>query len=187
MSAVPTKATSPDEFELFDHPRGGRIAGIALALLGVAFIVGVWYEFPQGTGQRIGALIAAAIGAFAVYGGLRMYKRSNRAPYLILRVDTKGLTVVERFRFHGEPVYMQLPWSKIRDFQLRQMGEAGYAMQVQADIPPDEEERLRAEQKFKSPPGILLFEVPVNWLPVRDKWIGDLLRDIASRGRSAAA
>ena len=187
MTAVPTKAASPDEFELFDHPRGGRIAGLALALLGLAFIGGVWYEFPQGTAERIGAVIAAAIGAFAVYGGLRMHKRSNRAPYLILRVDMKGLTVVERFRFHGEPVYLQMPWPMVRDFQLRQMGEAGYAMQVQADIPPEEEARLRAEQKFKSPPGILLFEVPVNWLPVRDQWIGDLLRDIASRGRSAAA
>ena len=75
MSAIPTKPTPPDEFELFDHPRGGRIAGIALALLGVAFIGGVWYEFPQGTAERIGAVVAAAIGAFAVYGGLRMYKR----------------------------------------------------------------------------------------------------------------
>ena len=55
MSAIPTKPTSPDEFELFDHPRGGRIAGLALALLGLAFIGGVWYEFPQGLGQRISA------------------------------------------------------------------------------------------------------------------------------------
>jgi hypothetical protein len=186
MTGIPTKPASPDEFELFDHPRGGRIAGLALALLGLAFIGGVWYEFPQGTAERIGALIAAAIGLFAVYGGLRMHRRSNRAPYLILRVDLKGLTVVERFRFHGEPVYMQMPWSVVRDFQLRQMGEAGYAMQVQASLPPEEEARLRAGQKFKSPPGILLFEVPVNWLPVRDQWIGDLLRDIASRGRAAA-
>jgi len=187
MSAIPARPVSPDEFELFDHPRGGRIAGLALALLGLAFIGGVWYEFPQGTAERVGAVIAAAIGAFAVYGGLRMHRRSNRAPYLILRVDLKGLTVVERFRFHGEPVYMQLPWAVVRDFQLRQMGEAGYAVEVQADIPPEEEARLRAEQKFKSPPGILLFEVPVNWLPVRDQWIGDLLRDIAARGRSAVA
>ena len=33
---------------------------------------------------------------------------------------------------------------------------------------------------------VLLFEVPVNWLPVRDQWIGDILRDIAARGRQRA-
>jgi hypothetical protein len=187
MPDTEKRAGSPDVFELFDHPRGGRIAGIGLALLGIAFVGGVWYEFPQGRGEQIGALIAAAIGAFAVYGGLRMYKRSNRSPYLILRVDLKALTVVERFRFHGEPVYLQLPWSKIRDFHLRQMGEAGYAMEVHADLSSEEEARLRSEQKFKSPPGTLLFEVPVNWLPVRDQWIGDLLRGIAARGRDSRA
>ena len=186
-AAATMEPGSQDQFELYDHPRGGRIAGVALALLGLAFIGGVWYEFPQGTGQRIGAVIAALIGAFAVYGGLRMYKRSNRAPYLILRVDTKGLTVVERFRFHGEPIYLQLPWAKIREFRLRQMGEAGYAMEVQADLPPQEEERIRYEQKFSSPPGTLLFEVPLQWLPTRDEWIGDTLRTIANRARDGGA
>lgn len=178
--------TSPDEFELYDHPRGGRIGGIALALLGAAFIGGVWYEFPAAGTARFGAMFAAAIGVFAVFGGLRMWWLSRRAPYLVLRVDLSGLTVVEHFRFGGQPDYLKLPWSKVRDFQLRQMGEAGYAMEVHADLPPEEEARVRALQKFTSPPGTLLFEVPVNWLPVRDQWIGDILRDIAARGRQRA-
>jgi hypothetical protein len=67
------------------------------------------------------------------------------------------------------------------------MGEAGYAMEIQADLPADEEKRLRSLQKFTSPPGILLFEVPVNWLPVRDQWIGDILRAIATRSRDGRA
>lgn len=181
-----SKPASPNEFELFDSPKGGRIAGAALALLGAAFVVGVWYEFPQGRGEQIGALVAAAIGVFAVFGGGRMYLNSLRQPYLILRADLKGLTLVEKFRLHGEPVYVQLPWSQVKEFQLRPMGEAGYAMEVHDALPPEEEKRLRALQKFTSPPGILLFEVPVNWLPVRDQWIGDILRDIAARGRGAA-
>ena len=41
------RAGSPNEFELFDNPRGGRVAGLGLALLGAAFIGGIWYEFPQ--------------------------------------------------------------------------------------------------------------------------------------------
>ena len=166
-----------------DHPKGGRIAGIALALLGIAFIGGVWYEFPQGTGERIGAVVAAAIGAFAVFGGIRMYRRSRRSPYLILRADLAGLTVVERFRSAASRSTCGCRGRMIREFQLRQMGEAGYAMEVQADLPLEEEARLRALQKFTSQPGTLLFEVPVNWLPVRDAWIGDILRDIAARGR----
>lgn len=180
------KSGTPDQFELYDHPQGGRIAGLALALLGLAFIGGVWYEFPHGQGERIGALVAGAVGVFAVFGGIRMWWRSRRAPYLILRANPSGLTVVERFRFHGEPIYLQLPWSKVRDFRLRQMGEAGYAVEVHADLPPQEEERIRYEQKFTSPPGTLLFEVPVRWLPARDEWIGDTLRAIATRGRSGA-
>jgi hypothetical protein len=185
-AATSTSSTSPNEFELFDHPRGGRIAGIALALLGLAFIGGVWYEFPQSGAMRFGALFAGAIGVFAVFGGFRMYWRSRRSPYLILRADLSGLTVVEHFKFGGEPTYLRLPWSLVREFRLRQMGEAGYAMEVHADLPAEEEARLRALQKFTSPPGTLLFEVPVNWLPVRDVWIGDILRDIAARGRAGA-
>lgn len=180
-----TRAGSPNEFELFDNPRGGRVAGIGLALLGAAFICGIWYEFPQSNGERIGALFAAAIGVFAVYGGIRMFRRSRRSPYLLLRADTNGLRLVESFRFHGQPVYILLPWAKIRDFRLRPMGEAGYAMEIHADLPPEEERRLRSLQKFTSPPGILLFEVPLNWLPVRDDWIGDTLRAIAARSRNA--
>ena len=107
-------------------------------------------------------------------------------PQAAAPVDLSGLTVVEHFRFGGQPDYLKLPWSKVRDFQLRQMGEAGYAMEVHADLPPEEEARVRALQKFTSPPGTLLFEVPVNWLPVRDQWIGDILRDIAARGRQRA-
>ena len=185
MPNVETRAGSPNEFELFDNPRGGRLAGMGLALLGVAFIGGVWYEFPQARWEQIGALIAAAIGAFAVYGGTRMYQRSHRSPYLLLRADSNGLRLVERFRFHGEPVYILLPWAKIRDFRLRNMGEAGYAMEIQADLPPEEQQRLRSRQKFTSPPGILLFEVPLHWLPVRDDWMGDTLRAIAARARDA--
>jgi len=185
MPDAETRAGSPNEFELFDNPRGGRVAGIGLALLGAAFIAGIWWEFPQSTGERIGALVAAAIGAFAVYGGIRMYRRSHRSPYILLRADASGLRLVESFRFHGEPVYILLPWAKIRDFRLRSMGEAGYAMEVQADLPPEEQQRLRAKQKFTSPPGILLFEVPLHWLPVRDDWIGDTLRAIAARARNA--
>ena|SRR5688572_18884733 len=185
-AATSTSSTSPNEFELFDHPRGGRIAGIALALLGIAFIGGVWYEFPVHRGQQIGAMFAALVGLFAVFSGLRMYWRSRRSPYLILRADLSGLTVVEHFKFGGEPTYLRLPWSLIREFRLRQMGEAGYAMEVHADLPAEEEARLRALQKFTSQPGTLLFEVPVNWLPVRDVWIGDILRDISTRGRAAA-
>lgn len=183
MPETEKRAGSPNEFELFDSPRGGRVAGIGLALLGAAFIAGIWWEFPHSTGERIGALIAAAIGAFAIYGGIRMYRRSRRSPYLLLRADTNGLRLVESFRFHGEPVYILLPWAKIREFRLRPMGEAGYAMEVHADLPPEEEKRLRSLQKFTSPPGILLFEVPLNWLPVTDQWIGDILRAIAARGR----
>lgn len=185
-AAAMSEPGSQDQFELYDHPRGGRIAGVALALLGLAFIGGVWYEFPQGGPMRFGALFAGAIGVFAVFGGVRMWWRSRRAPYLILRADLTGLTVVEHFRFGGEPIYLRLPWALIREFQLRQMGEAGYAMEVHAELPAEEEARLRAEQKFTSPPGTLLFEVPVNWLPVRDAWIGDILRDIAARGRKRA-
>jgi len=185
MAAEAGSRGSPNEFELFDHPRGGRIAGVALALLGAAFVVGVWYEFPHSKVEQIGALVAGAIGVFAIIGGIRMYVRSRRSPYLILRVDLQGITVVERFRFQGEPIYLRLPWAKIKSFRLRQMGEAGYAMEVHADFTPEEEERLRYEQKFTSPPGSLLFEVPVNWLPVGEQWIGDVLRDIAARGRAA--
>jgi hypothetical protein len=188
MAEANHKSGTPNEFELYDQPRGGRIAGIGMALLGAAFIGGVWYEFPVlGQTERIGALVAGAIGLFAVFGGLRMFWRSRRAPYLILRANPSGLTVVERFRFHGEPIYLQLPWAKVRDFRLRQMGEAGYAMEVHADLPPQEEERIRYEQKFTSPPGTLLFEVPVRWLPTRDEWIGDTLRAIATRARNGAA
>ena len=184
--AEASKSASPNEFELFDSPKGGRIAGAALALLGAAFVVGVWYEFPQGRWERIGALVAAAIGVFAIFGGIRMYRNSLRQPYLILRADLSGLTVVEHFKFGGEPTYLRLPWSLIREFRLRQMGEAGYAMEVHAELPAEEEARLRRLQKFTSPPGTLLFEVPVNGLPVRDVWIGDLLRDISARGRARA-
>jgi hypothetical protein len=183
MPNVETRAGSPNEFELFDNPRGGRVAGIGLALLGAAFIGGVWYEFPQDKWQQLGALFAAAIGVFAVYGGIRMFRRSRRSPYLLLRADVNGLRLVESFRFHGEPVYILFPWAKIKQFRLRTMGEAGYAMEVQADLPPEEQQRLRSLQKFTSPPGILLFEVPLNWLPVRDDWIGDTLRAIAARAR----
>jgi hypothetical protein len=185
MAQTATRSAALDEFELFDHPRGGRIAGIGLALLGAAFVVGIWYEFPKAKVEQIGALVAATIGVFAVIGGVRMYWRSRRSPYLVLRVDLKGLTVVERFRFHGEPIYLKLPWTKVKDFRLRQMGEAGYAMEAHVDLPAEEEERLRYEQKFTSPPGTLLFEVPVNWLPANEEWIGDVLRDIAARGRNA--
>lgn len=187
MPETEKRAGSPNEFELFDNPRGGRVAGIGLALLGVAFICGVWYEFPQGKWEQLGAWFAAAVGLFAVYGGIRMYRRSRRQPYLLLRADANGLRLVESFRFHGEPVYILLPWSKITDFRLRPMGEAGYAMEVHADLPPEEERRLRSLQKFTSPPGILLFEVPLNWLPVTDQWIGDILRTIAARGRAPRA
>lgn len=183
MPDAEKRSGSPNEFELFDNPRGGRVAGIGLALLGAAFIAGVWWEFPQSRGEQIGALIAAAIGVFAVYGGIRMYRRSRRSPYLLLRADANGLRLVESFRFHGEPVYILLPWAKIRDFRLRAMGEAGYAMEIHADLPPEEEQRLRSLQKFTSPPGILLFEVPLNWLPVRDDWIVDTLQAIAARAR----
>ena len=72
------------------------------------------------------------------------------------------------------------------DFRLRQMGEAGYAVEVHAELPPQEEERIRYEQKFTSPPGTLLFEVPMQWLPARDEWIGDTLRAIAARARNGA-
>jgi len=187
MAEATTKSGSPNEFELYDHPRGGRIAGVGLALLGLAFIGGVWYEFPRDQVQQIGALVAGAVGVFAVFGGVRMWWRSRRAPYLILRANANGLTVVERFRFHGEPIYLQLPWSKIRDFRLRQMGEAGYAMEIHANLPEQEEERIRYEQKFTSPPGTLLFEVPLQWLPTRDEWIGDILRAIAARARNGGA
>ena len=185
MAGATVGPDSPNEFELFDQPRGGRIAGLGLALLGAAFVAGVWYEFPQGKGQQIGALVAAAVGVFAVFGGIRMYLNSRRQPYLILRADLKGLTLLEKYRLHGEPTYVQLPWSQIKDFRLRSMGEAGYAMEVQDALPPEEEQRLRARQKFASPPGTLLFEVPVNWLPMRDEWIGDTIRAIAARGRAA--
>jgi hypothetical protein len=185
MATEATGSESRNEFELFDHPRGGRIAGVALALLGAAFVIGVWHEFPHSKVEQIGALIAAAIGVFAIIGGIRMYLRSRRSPYLVLRVDLQGITVVERFRFRGEPIYLRLPWAKIKSFRLRQMGEAGYAMEVQADLTPEEEERLRYEQKFTSPPGSLLFEIPVNWLPMAEEWIGDIMRDIAARGRAA--
>jgi hypothetical protein len=183
MPDAEKRAGSPNEFELFDNPRGGRVAGIGLALLGAAFILGIWWEFPQGRGEQIGALLAAAIGAFAVYGGVRMFRRSRRSPYLLLRADASGLRLVERFRFHGEPVYVLLPWAQIRDFRLRAMGEAGYAIEIHADLPAEEEQRLRSGQKFISPPGILLFEVPLNWLPVREEWIMDTLRAIGARGR----
>ena len=187
MPETEKRAGSPNEFELFDNPRGGRVAGVGLALLGAAFIIGIWWEFPQSTGERIGALVAAAIGAFAIYGGMRMYRRSRRSPYLLLRADANGLRLVESFRFHGEPVYILFPWAKLKDFRLRAMGEAGYAMEIQADMPAEEEKRLRSLQKFTSPPGILLFEVPVNWLPVRDQWIGDILRAIATRSKDGRA
>jgi hypothetical protein len=187
MPNVETRSGSPNEFELFDNPRGGRVAGIGLALLGAAFIGGIWYEFPQSMGERIGAVVAAAIGAFAIYGGIRMFRRSRRSPYLLLRADANGLRLVESFRFHGEPVYILLPWPKISDFRLRAMGEAGYAMEVHADLPPEEQRRLRSMQKFTSPPGILLFEVPLNWLPVREDWIVDTLRAIAERARDGRA
>jgi hypothetical protein len=57
-------------------------------------------------------------------------------------------------------------------------------MEVQADLPAAEEERIRALLKFSSPPGILLFEIPLNWLPVSDQWIADILRAISVRSQT---
>jgi hypothetical protein len=183
MPQTVMKNAPPEQFELFDNPGGGRIAGIAAVLLGAAFVFFVWYEFPREAGQKIWALFAALVGLCAIIGGAMLYWLSLRAPYLILRADGNGLRVVERFRFHREPIYLLLPWGKIREFRLRPMGEAGYAMEIQANLAAEEEERIRALLKFSSPPGILLFEIPLNWLPVSDQWIGDILRAIAARAR----
>ena len=183
-AATSTDSGSQDQFELYDHPKGGRIAGIALALLGIAFIGGVWYEFPQGTGERIGAAVRRRDRRVR---GLRRHQDVPAlAPFALPHPARRpGRADGGRaLQFGGEPIYLRLPWSLIREFQLRQMGEAGYAMEVHAALPVEEEARLRALQKFTSQPGTLLFEVPVNWLPVRDAWIGDILRDIAARGRA---
>jgi hypothetical protein len=184
MPQTVMKNSPPDQFELFDNPGGGRLAGIAAVLLGATFVFMVWYEFPRDTGPRIWALFAALVGLCAILGGAMLYWLSQRSPYLILRADGAGLRVVERFRFHREPIYLLLPWPKIREFRLRPMGEAGYALEVQADLPADEEGRIRALLKFSSPPGILLFEIPLNWLPVSDQWIGDILRAISQRSQT---
>ena len=187
MTQVATRPAPPDEFELYDNPSGGRIAGIGLALLGVAFVLLVWWEFPEGRTQQIWALFAAALGGCAVAGGVMLYLLSQRPPYLILRGDASGLRLVERFRFHREPVYVLLPWAQIKSFRLRTMGEAGYAVEVQDALPPEEEQRLRSKQKFASPPGILLFEVPLVWLPVREEWIMDTLLSISAHARDGRA
>jgi len=187
MADMPTRQAPPSEFELFDNPRSGRIAGVATALLGAAFLVIVWWEFPQERTQQLWALFAVLVGACALGGGILLYRLSKRRPYLILRADARGLTLVEKFRYHREPVYVLLPWSQIRDFRLRAMGEAGYAMEVHDALPAEEEKRLRATQKFGSPPGILLFEIPLKWLPVREEYLDAMLHGIASRGREARA
>jgi len=184
MPQTVMKNSPPDQFELFDNPGGGRIAGAAAVLLGAAFVFMIWYEFPRDPGQRIWALFAALVGLCAIIGGIMLYWLSLRSPYLVLRADESGLRVVERFRFHREPIYLLLPWAKIRQFRVRPMGEAGYALEVQADLHADEEERIRALLKFSSPPGILLFEIPLNWLPVSDQWIGDILRAISQRSQA---
>jgi hypothetical protein len=183
MPQAATKTGVPDEFELFDAPGRERIAGIATTILGAAFVALVWWEYPQERAEQLWALFAAFVGVCAVAGGATLYWLSMRQPYLILRADRSGLRVVERFRFHREPVYILLPWEQIRDFRLRSMGEAGYAMEVQAGLPAGEEERIRSHLKFPSPPGLLLFEVPLVWLPMSDAWIEDILRSIAARGR----
>ncbi len=184
MPQTVMKNSPPDQFELFDNPGGGRIAGIAAILLGAVFVFMIWYEFPRDPTQRIWALFAALVGLCAIIGGGLLYWLSLRSPYLILRADAAGLRVVERFRFHREPIYLLLPWANIREFRVRPMGEAGYAMEVQADLPAAEEERIRALLKFSSPPGILLFEIPLNWLPVSDQWVADILRAISQRSQS---